>query len=109
MKRRVIAIVVALSLGVALTGCAVETVTKAQLEEARARWQEPKVSIWYYTGSEDGYHYYTHYDTPGTRRYRISEKEWVQKDPFPRTWNQKKWRVMSWGVHALMNQRGKAE
>lgn len=106
MTKQIIAIVVALSLGVLLTGCrTAETVTKAELEEARATWQEPKASIWYYTGSEDGYHYYTHHDTPGTRRYRVSEKEWPQETPFPRTRNEKKWRVMPWGAHALRHRR----
>lgn len=95
-------IIIALILTLSLVGCKkYQTVTNAQLGVAKAEWSEPKVSIWYYVGSKDGYHHYLHHDLPGDHLYRISETELNQAEQFPVTRNRKKWEVMPWGVHAI--------
>jgi len=101
MKKNIIISIVSIFI-LTLVGCdKYQTVTKAQLEKAKSEWQEPKVSIWYYVGSQDGYHHYLHRDLPEDQLYRVSESEFNQTDQFPITRNDKKWKVMPWGVHAL--------
>lgn len=80
------------------------TVNRTELEEAKSKWNEPKVSIWYYIGSEDGYHFYLHRDRGGDMFYRVSEAVLEQKDTFPLTRIKKKWTLMHWGVHKKRNE-----
>jgi hypothetical protein len=80
----------------------VPIVTGGELERLKAQWKEPKVSIWYYVGSKDNFHYFRHIDVDGTRTYRVSEAEQNVEKPFPLTSDEKLWRVMYWGVHAHM-------
>ena len=97
-----------LSVGLVMVcaGCKdVPIMTGGELERLKAQWKEPKVSIWYYVGSKDGYHYFTHVDLGETKTYRISDDEQVaprMQDTFPLTSDEKAWRVMYWGVHAHM-------
>ncbi len=76
-------------------------VTKPQLERLKSQVKEPKVSVWYYVGTKDGFHYFTHWDLNGRKTYRISETEQNMENPIPLTSNEKAWRVMYWGVQAL--------
>src|SRR5262245_2778401 len=84
-----------------LVGCASpQTVSRAELERLKARWQEPKVSTWYYVGSKDGYHYFHHYDLGrNSKHFRISSAELSWPDPFPLTQRRSDWRRLDWGVH----------
>lgn len=86
------------------TGCNdVPIVTGGTLEHLKAQWKEPKLSIWYYVGTKDGYHYFTHMDLGETRTYRISDTEQMapaMTDTFPLTSDRTAWRLMYWGVHA---------
>lgn len=85
---------------VVLAGCAgVTTVNRAELDQLKAHWREPKVSLWYYMGSRDGYHYFHHSDLGGDKTYRISDKELAWQGTAPFTENQKKWKVLKWGVY----------
>ena len=103
--KRIAQVVFILALAALLAGCnKPKTVTKAELDAAKALWQEPKVSTWYYCGSKSGYHYYIHRDLPGDVMYRISERDWNQEKTFPLTRDENKWRVMPWGVQALQRQ-----
>jgi hypothetical protein len=106
MMKSIMQIAAILVASVLLAGCnKPQTVTKIELDKAKAEWQEPKVSIWYYVGSKDGYHHYLHRDLPGDTLFRVSKHELVQGAPFPVTRNQKKWKVMPWGVHAPRDQK----
>ena len=101
MKNK-ISILTISSLILILAGCVnPQTVTKTQLDKEKSEWNEPKVSIWYYIGSKDGFHYYLHRDLPEDQIYRISESELRQENQFPITRSQRKWEVMPWGVHAI--------
>jgi hypothetical protein len=52
-----------------LLGCAQpKTVNRAELEGLKLHRQEQKVSMWYYTGSKDGYHYFHHDDWVGIQK-----------------------------------------
>ena len=84
-----------------VSGCASHhTVTRTELEQLKGRWNEPKVSAWYYTGSEDGYHYFHHDDLGNDPRdVRISELELLWRDAFPLTRDRRRWRALDWGVH----------
>ena len=86
---------------VLLAGCArVTTVpSRAELDQLKSHWREPKVSLWYYMGSRDGYHYFHHWDLGEQRTYRISDKELAWQDPFPLTQNREDWKVLKWGVY----------
>lgn len=99
--KRIIQTAAILVVSVLLSGCnKPQTVTKTELDKAKAEWQEPKISIWYYVGTKDASHHYLHRDLPGDKLYRVSERELNQENPFPVTRDQKKWKVMPWGVHA---------
>ena len=102
MKQIIISSII-FCLCVLLVGCLTpQTVSNAELEKAKAEWQEPKVSVWYYIGSKYGYHYYLHRDLPGDQLYRVSEKDLNQINQFTFTRNKAKWKVMPWGVGEIM-------
>jgi len=85
------------------TGCKdAPIVTSGELESLKTQWKEPKVSIWYYVGTKDSYHYFRHIDVDGTKTYRISNTEQKMEDPFPLTSDETSWRIMYWGFHAYM-------
>jgi len=83
------------------TGCTdTPIVTRSELDQLKATWKEPKVSIWYYVGTKDGCNYFTHWDVDGRKTYRISDNEQKMENPFTVTTDEKAWRVMYWGVQA---------
>ena|SRR6266849_792962 len=84
-----------------LLGCATpQTVNRAELERFKAHRQEPKVSMWYYVGSKDGFHYFRHYDLGSEKKYfRISDAELSWEATFPLTRHRKDWRPLKWGVY----------
>ena len=94
MKRLVILVV----LSFMLFGCRQpQTVSKAYLMETTKHWKEPKVAIWYYTGSDGDYHYFRFIDLGETKDYRVKRDEMQIDSPKPLMKDQKDWRVMPWG------------
>src|SRR5262245_47293238 len=87
----------------ALLGCAnSQTVNRAQLERLQTQRHEPKVSVWYYVGSKDGYHYFHHDDLGHDEKdFRISEAELHWQDTFPLTRRRSHWRALDWGVRSI--------
>ena len=84
-----------------LLGCASpQTVSRADLDRAKRQWREPKVSMWYYMGSRDGFHYFHHDDLGSDQKdFRISEAEFSWPDTFPLTRHRTEWRRLDWGVY----------
>ena len=82
-----------------LVACAQpKTVTRTALDQLKMHRQEPKVSMWYYTGSKDGYHFFHHDDLGNAPRdFRIVESELSWTNTFPMTHESKKWRPLDWG------------
>ena len=69
-------------------GCTTaKTVTCLQLNERSMRWQEPKVALWQYQGTRDGFHYFYFVDLPvgHSERYRVPSSELATMDSFPLT------------------------
>jgi len=100
MKKNLI-LLLALAITTMFIGCEdIRTVKKVELEKAKSEWKEPKVSIWYYVGTKDGYHHFLHQDLNEQIVYRISEQQFPLKDTFQKTNDRNKWRVMPWGVHS---------
>jgi hypothetical protein len=101
MKKIIIVILTSL---IMLLGCNQPlTVSKPELMELSKHWKEPKVAIWYYTGSDEGYHYFKFIDLNDTKDYRVKREEMKIDSPFPVSKNQKDWRVMPWGPLSLRN------
>jgi len=90
-----------LMLPLLLMGCAhPQTVTRAELEHLKAHRQEPKVSMWYYTGTKDGYHYFHHDDLGHDKKdVRVPANELAWTNTFPRTHISSRWRQLDWGVY----------
>jgi hypothetical protein len=86
-----------------LLGCASpQTVSRAQLERLKTQRHEPKVSVWYYVGSKDGYHHFHHDDLGRDQKdFSISEAELPWQDTFPLTRRRSHWRALDWGVRSL--------
>jgi hypothetical protein len=82
-----------------LLGCAQpKTVNGTELEGLKLHRQEPKVSMWYYTGSKDGYHYFHHDDLgQDTKSFRVAATELSWTNTFPLTHDRNKWRQLDWG------------
>ena len=74
-----------------------EEITQDELNQLKCAWQEPKVSQWFYIGSEDGYHMFIHRDRPGDKHYKIKISEFTIAKPMAITSNEAKWRLMPWG------------
>ncbi len=81
------------------------TVSKAELMDMTQHWKEPKVAIWYYTGTDSEYHYFRFIDIDGTKDYRVRREELQIDQPYPLGKNQKDWRVMPWGPMSLQNKK----
>lgn len=80
-------------------GCkTAKTITFQQLMKYTQEWQEPKVAIWYYVGSDNEYHYFYFHDLNMDERYKVLRSEISLQYNFQLTKNRKKWKVMPWGV-----------
>jgi len=101
MSRHAPAVILVGVIGLLVVGCAYpQTVTRADLETLKSRWHEPKVSMWYYVGSRDGFHYFHHDDLGEEEKdFRISQAELSWQVTFPLTRNREKWQPLNWGVH----------
>jgi hypothetical protein len=82
-----------------LVGCVqAKTVTRTELDQLKLQRHEPKVSMWYYTGSKDGYHYFHHDDLgEGEKEFRIADNELSWTNTFPFTHDRSKWTQLDWG------------
>jgi len=85
-----------------VTGCEwlseeFEVITLDELNRLKCEWQDPKVSQWFYIGSEDGGHLLVHRDRPGDKHYEIKISEFAIDKPMATTSNETKWRLMPWG------------
>ena len=74
-----------------------EEITREELNQLKCEWQEPKVSEWFYVGSEAGYHKFVHRDLPGDKHYEIKISALTIDQPMAMTSNEAKWKLMPWG------------
>jgi hypothetical protein len=74
-----------------------EEITREELNQLKCEWQEPKVSQWFYVGSEAGYHKFVHRDLPGDKHYEIKISALTIDQPMAMTSNEAKWKLMPWG------------
>lgn len=98
---------IALIFVLAIVGCTTpQTVNRAELERLKIHWHEPKVSVWYYVGSKNGFHYFHHDDLGGGQKnFRISEAELSWQHTFPRTRWRWRWQALGWGVYELRREK----
>jgi Na+-transporting NADH:ubiquinone oxidoreductase subunit NqrF len=82
-----------------LVGCAQpKTLTRTELDQLKSQRQEPKVSMWYYRGSKEGYLYFHHDDLGADQEdFRVAETELAWTNTFPMTHDRNKWRQLDWG------------
>jgi len=78
-----------------------QLITKADLMAKTRDWKEPKVAIWYYTGTGNGFDYFLHRDIDITELYKVTTNEIDIHEHFHVTKDQIKWVPMPWGPHAL--------
>lgn len=77
-----------------------EIITLDELNRLKCEWHEPKVSRWFYIGSEEGYHILIHRDLPGDKHYKIKASDFKIDDPIYVSSNEANWLTMSWGPGA---------
>jgi hypothetical protein len=94
-----------LSLTLLLLACkSTITLSGPQLLELTTIVKEPKVAIWYFTGSSDRYDYFYRYDLQISQAYRVPTGEITLTQRFPLTSDRKKWVVMPWGPFRKRNE-----
>jgi len=94
--------VLVIFLALLLAGCnEPQLVTKNELMELTQKWNEPKVAIWYYTGSDDEYHYFRFVDLGETKDFKVRRDELEIKDTYALGTKRQGWRVMPWGTQAI--------
>jgi hypothetical protein len=76
---------------------ALQTITAKELNKIKCEWQEPKVSQWFYVGSEDGYHMFVHQDLPKDKYYNVSMNEYHIDNPIIISSDESLWVLMPWG------------
>ena len=74
-----------------------QEITREELNQLKCELQEPKVSQWFYVGSEAGYHKFIHRDLPGDKHYEIKISALTIDQPMAMTSNEAKWKLMPWG------------
>ena len=75
-------------------------IAKDDLIERANHWKEPKVAIWYYTGSKREHDYFRFYDLGVSQLYRVPSGVITLPATFPYTGDRTKWIVMPWGPAA---------
>jgi len=75
----------------------VPVISAQELETIKCKWQEPKLSQWFYVGSENGYHMFVHRDLPEDRFYNIEMSVYNIEDPIIISNDESKWVLMPWG------------
>lgn len=86
------------SLSVMLIGCKEPTsVSRDELMKRTRHWKEPKLALWYYTGSDDDYHYFRFVDLGEMKDYRVKREEMDVDPPRPLSKNENEWLIMPWG------------
>ena len=74
-----------------------QVISSKELNILKCKWQEPKLSQWFYIGSEDGYHMFIHRDLPKDKYYEIKITEITIEFPKIITSDESKWVLMPWG------------
>lgn len=102
VRTEVMRIILAVILMLAITGCDwlsedFEEISSGELHNIKCVWQEPKVTRWFYIGTEDGYHKFIHRDLPGEKRYQVKETEFIIENPKHISSNEVNWVLMPWG------------
>lgn len=74
-----------------------KVITLQELNSLKCEWQEPKVTRWFYIGSEDSYHKFIHRDLQGDKHYKIKILEFKVDNPKYVSSNEANWVIMPWG------------
>jgi hypothetical protein len=95
-------IAIVLMLLISISGCDwlygdFEPITLEDFNRLKCEWQDPKVSKWYYTGTEDGSHLLVYRDVQGDKHYKIKVSELKIDNPKHVSSNEAKWEKMPWG------------
>jgi len=94
-----------LTVALFVTGCErAADITTADLLERANHWKEPKVAIWYYTGSKQEHDYFRYYDLGASQLYRLPSGDITLPATFFYTTDRSKWIVMPWGPAAKRSQ-----
>ena len=105
ISRAHVSICAVLFVAFGLVGCErAADITKDDLLERTTHWKEPKVAIWYYTGSKQQHDYFRYYDLGLSQLYRVPSGEIALTNTFPFTTDRSKWIVMQWGPAAIRTQ-----
>jgi len=80
-----------------------QLISKVELINITHIVKEPKLAIWYYQGSDDTYHYFKHSDKGVNEECRVLKSEMIIENEYSLRKNQRDWRVMPWGPHAIKN------
>ena len=74
-----------------------EVVTLNEFNRIKCEWQDPKVSQWFYTGTEDDFHFLVHRELSGDKHYKIKTSELTIDETTYVSSNEAKWVKMPWG------------
>jgi hypothetical protein len=105
---RTVSLIFCVLVAIAVTGCdRAERISKDALIEKTHHWKEPKVAIWYYTGSRNGRDYFRHYDLGASELYSVESGQISLPQALPVTKDEQKWIIMKWGPIALRNDKSR--
>jgi hypothetical protein len=93
-----------IAISILISSChEIKEIDKDTLLVKTKTWKEPKVAIWYYTGSDDDFDYFLYQDLGIKEYYKVNKNENIIKEGnrFKPQSNSKKWKVMPWGIHAI--------
>ena len=97
MKRSIILVMLFLAVGCYSQKIDVPVISAQELEALKCTLQEPKLSQWFYIGSENGYHMFVHRDLPEDKFYNIAMSEYKIEDPIIISNDESQWVLMPWG------------
>ena len=81
MKIRILLFLLVLAAGCWETGIETQKISVAELDDLKCKWQDPKMSQWFYVGSEVGYHMFLHRDLPGDKYYEVKMTDYKIDSP----------------------------
>jgi hypothetical protein len=97
MKKTIILLVLLLVAGCWRSNEEIQIITAKELNEIKCKWQGPKMSQWFYVGSEDGHHLFVHRDLPKDKYYNVKMTEYHINNPMVISGDESKWILMPWG------------
>jgi hypothetical protein len=87
-----------------LIGCvSPKAITKDELVKSTRHWKEPKVAIWHYVGSKNGFDYFDYRDLGVHQVYCVESGQITLPRTFPMTRDERSWIVMPWGPASAQN------